>query len=135
MNLPDFLDAHPDGEIRLTGSRISLAHVIDLYNEGYSPEKIYEEFLSPSREHIDKVIAFYLQNRAAVDGYVAECHAQIERDAGKYPPSSEMCNVRRLMEALEEAETQKQTDPEWSTLPLGEKLRRLALLEERTGTA
>ena len=45
MKLPDSLVAHPDGEIRLNGTRIGLVQVVDLYNEGYSPQKIYEDFL------------------------------------------------------------------------------------------
>lgn len=130
MKLPDFLIAHPDGEIRLSGTRISLVQVVDLYNEGYSPQKIYEEFLSPSVEQIHQVITFYLDNRAAVDTYVAQYHAEAQRNAAKISPSSGMLEVRQLREVLEEAEAENAADPEWSTLPLGEKLRRLDLLDD-----
>ena len=34
MNLPEFLVDHPDGEIRLTGHRISLYHVVYFYQRG-----------------------------------------------------------------------------------------------------
>ena len=40
MDLPDFLTRHQYGAIRLTGHRIDLMHVVDLYNEGRSPEQI-----------------------------------------------------------------------------------------------
>jgi uncharacterized protein (DUF433 family) len=127
--LPDFLTAHPDGEIRLSGTRIGLVQVVDLYKEGYSPQKIYEEFLSPSLEQINQLITFYLENRADVDSYVAEHHAETDRNAAKVRPSPGMLEVRQLREALEEAESTNAGDPEWPTLPLGEKLRRLGLLD------
>lgn len=44
MNLPDFLTDHPDGEIRVTGHRISLYTVIRVYNEGQSAEAIHATF-------------------------------------------------------------------------------------------
>ena len=44
MNLPEFLVDHPDGEIRLTGHRISLYHVVSFYNEGFSPEMLVGQF-------------------------------------------------------------------------------------------
>jgi uncharacterized protein (DUF433 family) len=135
MKLPDFLTAHPDGEIRLRGTRISLAQVVDLHNEGYPPEKICEEFLSPSLEHISRVLTFYLENRADVDVYVAEHHAEVDRNFANYLPSPGMLQVRRLREVLEQAEVLNATDPGWSTLPLGEKLRRLHLLDESTEKA
>jgi uncharacterized protein (DUF433 family) len=130
MELPDFLTGAPDGEIRLSGTRISLVEVVDLHWKGYTPEKIYEEFLSPSLEHINQVLTFYFKNRAEVDAYVAEYHAKADRNSAKYLPSPGMLPVRRLRELLEQAEVFHATDPEWSTLPLGEKIRRLHLLDE-----
>lgn len=109
--------------------------VIDLYKEGYSPAKIYEEFLSPSLEQIRNVITFYEESRAEVDAYVMQYHAEIDQNAAKYPPSLGMLPVRRLREILEEADVLNATDPQWSTLPLGEKLRRLHLLAESTEKA
>jgi uncharacterized protein (DUF433 family) len=135
MQLPNFLTAHPDGEIRLSGTRISLADVVDLYNEGYSPEKIYAEFLSPSLEQIKKVIEFYLHNRAKVDSLVAQIHVQAEGNYAKYPASPGMLPVRRLWEVLEEAEAQHAGDPEWARLSLAEKMRRLHLLDDAEETA
>ena len=37
MDLPDFLAEWPEGEIVLTGHRIGLYSVIDLYQRGFSP--------------------------------------------------------------------------------------------------
>jgi uncharacterized protein (DUF433 family) len=130
MKLPDFLTAHPDGEIRLSSTRISLVQVVDLYNERWSPQRIYEEFLSPSLEQINQVITFYLENRADVDDYVVQHHTESDRNTAKYHPSPGMLEVRRLRETLEKAESENAADLEWSTLPLGEKLRRLHLLDD-----
>ena len=85
MTLPDFLVDHPDGEIRLTEHRIGLFHIVRYYNEGYSPEMLIEQFPTLSLALIHKVIAFYLENRAEVDAYVANYEAELEqqRAAGR----------------------------------------------------
>jgi uncharacterized protein (DUF433 family) len=79
MNLPDFLTEVPFGEIRLTGSRIGLYHVIYDFNHGYSLEQLHEEFPDLSRELLNKVLEFYKQNRAEVDAYMARCEEESER--------------------------------------------------------
>lgn len=99
MNLPDFLEHQPFGEIRLTGHRICLEHVIAFYREGYTPEQLHEEYPTLSPELIQQVIDFYLQNRSEVDAYVDECERECERqrqNARKGPSLDEM--KRRLRE-------------------------------------
>ena len=98
MNLPDFLVDSPDGEIRLTGHRISLLHVVDRYNEGMTAEGIAVEYPTLSLAHIHKTLAFYLENRAEVDAYVAECHEHIDRMMAAYVPSPSVLRIRRLVE-------------------------------------
>jgi hypothetical protein len=44
MTLPDFLEQAANGEIRLTGHRIGLFHVVHYYNEGYSPEMLLGQY-------------------------------------------------------------------------------------------
>jgi uncharacterized protein (DUF433 family) len=85
MNLPDFLTETEPGEIRLTGHRIGLFHVVHYYNQGYSPERLHEEFPSLPLDLIRKVVAFYEANRAEVDAYMARYYEQSERNrqAGK----------------------------------------------------
>src|SRR4051794_23644349 len=85
MNLPEFLVDHPDGEIRLTGHRIGLHHVVFYYNEGYSPERLVGQFPTLPLALVHKVIAFYLENRAEVDAYVAEYDAAVERLRAEAP--------------------------------------------------
>ncbi len=58
MKLPDFLTEWPDGEIKLTGHRISLYHVMSHHKEGYTAEMLYELFDTLTLDHIEKVLAF-----------------------------------------------------------------------------
>ena len=81
LELPDFLTRNPYGEIRLTGHRIGLLHVVERYNEGYSPEAILCDYPALSLALIHKVIAFYLDHQLDVDGYVTATRAEIERQA------------------------------------------------------
>jgi uncharacterized protein (DUF433 family) len=79
MNLPDFLMEAPFGEIRLTGHRIGLYHVIYYHNDGLTPEQLHEQFPTLELELIHKVLAFYRDNQAEVDAYVARCTSEMEQ--------------------------------------------------------
>ena len=79
MNLPEFVTQHEKGELRLTGHRIDLFHIVYFYNEGYSAEMLFGLFPTLNLALIRKVIAFYLENKAEVDAYFASCEAEIER--------------------------------------------------------
>ena len=79
LELPDFLTRNRHGEIRLTGHRIGLLHMVDRYNQGFSPEAILCDYPSLSLALIHKVIAFYLDNQAEVDSYVTAVTEMIAR--------------------------------------------------------
>jgi uncharacterized protein (DUF433 family) len=79
MTLPDFLTEWPGNEIVLTGYRINLYAVVSRYNEGLSPEMIVDYYDTVPLDHVQKVIAFYLENRAEIDAYVAEYKAELDR--------------------------------------------------------
>src|SRR5437867_3470270 len=85
MNLPEFLTLHEFGDIRLTGHRIGLEHVIADYREGDTAEALHNEFPSLPLELINKVIAFYEANRAEVDAYVDDCERECERQRRESP--------------------------------------------------
>jgi uncharacterized protein (DUF433 family) len=104
MELPDFLVEVPFGEIRLTGSRIGLFHIVHDYNEGLNAEGIHEEFPSLSLELIHKVIAFYQENRAEVDAYMARCYADMEERYAK-APKIDWAELQRRMEARNRTES------------------------------
>src|SRR5690349_20307325 len=104
MQLPDFLCEAEYGEIRLTGHRIGLYHVISHYKEGYSPEMLHEEFPSLPLDLINKVIRFELDNKTEVDAYVAKEAAEIERQVAAAPPAFDWEELRRRYEAMRQAE-------------------------------
>jgi uncharacterized protein (DUF433 family) len=104
MTLPDFLVDHPDGEIRVTGHRIGLFHIVRYYNEGYSPEMLSEQFPTLSLALIHKVIAFYLENRAEVDVYVANYEAELEQQRSAAPKGPSLAELRRRLESLRQVE-------------------------------
>jgi uncharacterized protein (DUF433 family) len=105
LELPDFLTRNRYGEIRLSGHRIGLFQVMVRYNEGYSPEAILCEYPTLSLALIDKVIAFYLDQRAEVDAYVAVTRAEIERQAAATSPGPTMVELRSRLEATRRAGT------------------------------
>jgi uncharacterized protein (DUF433 family) len=104
MNLPEVLVEWPDGEIMLKGHRISLYHVIDKYQGGLTPEQILEEYPTLSLEKIYSVLAFYHENKAEVDEYVANYRAELDRqEANAPPPRVTLEELRRRYEAKKQA--------------------------------
>jgi uncharacterized protein (DUF433 family) len=105
MELPAFLTRDGDGFIHVSGHRIGLASLIYYYNDGLSAEMLASEYPTVSLSLVHKVIAFYLDNREAVDQYIARCNDEIGRQrslAAKGPSTSEL---RKRMEALRRAAT------------------------------
>jgi uncharacterized protein (DUF433 family) len=100
LELPDFLTRNRHGEIRLTGHRIGLLHMVDRYNQGFSPEAILCDYPSLSLALIHKVIAFYLDNQAEVDFYVTAARAEIDRQATMPSPGPNLIELRRRMENM-----------------------------------
>jgi uncharacterized protein (DUF433 family) len=100
MNLPEFLVDHPDGEIRLTGHRISLYDVISHHQEGETPERLHERFPTVPLPLIVNVLEFARKNQATVDAYVAEQRAALERLEASIPPSPALLRLRRKLEEM-----------------------------------
>jgi uncharacterized protein (DUF433 family) len=87
MNLPEFLTEWPYGEIVLSGHRIGLYHVVRHYQDGESVEQLHERYPTLSLELIRNVLAFYENNRAEVDAYVAREQEEIARQRAASPPA------------------------------------------------
>jgi uncharacterized protein (DUF433 family) len=104
MNLPDFLEEMELGDIRVRGHRIDLCHIIEDYNDGFSPEALHEQFPTLSPEVIAQVLAFYKDNRDEVDAYVARCQKEIERLRATTPRALDWDELRRRREAKRQAE-------------------------------
>jgi uncharacterized protein (DUF433 family) len=95
MNLPEFLQRNADGEICLTGHRISLYYIVHHYNEGDSPEMLVCRYPTLPLALVHKVIAFYLENRAEVGAYMAECRTQLEEQrSANFTASGELAETR-----------------------------------------
>jgi uncharacterized protein (DUF433 family) len=101
MKLPDFLREVEYGEILLTGSRIGLYHVVADYQDGMTPEEMHEHYPSLSVELIRKVLAFYEENRAEVDAYVAAEQAEIDRQRATTPRAVDREELRRKWQAMQ----------------------------------
>jgi len=128
MDLPDFLIDHPDGEIRLAGHRLGLYDVISLYQQGYSAEKIGDEYPTLPVAVIHQLIAFYRKNQGEVDAYVAAYREELDRQEQAYAANPGALHLKRLQKMLQEAERKHAGDPAWSKLSIREKMERLALL-------
>jgi uncharacterized protein (DUF433 family) len=97
MNLPDFLTRGPKGEIRLTGHRIDLYHIVLIYDERQTAEMLHCEYPTLPLALIYKVLAFYWENKAEVDAYVADVEARVDREEAAYEPGPAQLRIRRLM--------------------------------------
>ena len=59
------------GTYRVGPTRVTLDTVVGAFNEGFSVEQIAVQYPTLALEDIYGVITFYLQNRGAVDRYLA----------------------------------------------------------------
>lgn len=105
LDLPDFLTRNQYGEIRLTGHRIGLVHIVDRYNDGFAAEGILCEYPTLSLSLIHKTIAFYLDHQSEVDAYVAANRATIDRQANELATGPTMVELRKRMEVMQRAAT------------------------------
>ena len=78
MKLPDFLSEVHYGEIRLTGHRIGLYHILRRHRAGTSVAQLHEEFPTLPVDLLDRVLAFYEQNRDEVDAYLSRYEEEIK---------------------------------------------------------
>jgi uncharacterized protein (DUF433 family) len=77
--LPPDLHWHRDGEIRLVGHRVGLYHIVFYHNQGLSPDTLRRQFPTLEPSLIQRIVSFYLENRDAVDEYVAHYQAELDQ--------------------------------------------------------
>lgn len=106
--LPDFLQQHEDGEVYLTGHRVTLENLCFYYNEGYSADMLRERFPTLPLLLIHKVIVFYLENRDAVDQYLAASQTVRDRNYQQWQQAArttpDKAELRRRFEARKDAD-------------------------------
>jgi uncharacterized protein (DUF433 family) len=61
-----------DGAVKVAGSRVSLETLVGAFDTGATPEEIAQQYPSLTLASVYAVIAYVLDNRAAVDLYVTE---------------------------------------------------------------
>ncbi len=105
MTLPDYLTQDESGEIRMTGHRIGLFHLVHYYNDGCSAEMLACQYPSLPLALVHKVIAFYLENRANVDAYVANCHDELRRQRAANPNRIDMAALRQRLEPMPQTDS------------------------------
>ena len=81
FTFPESVPLHEDarGSVRVIGSRVTLITIVSRYEVGDTVEEIHEGFPSVTIPQINAIIAWYLDNRAPVDGYVKEAEAKAEK--------------------------------------------------------
>jgi uncharacterized protein (DUF433 family) len=104
MQLEDYLDFQGPDVVRIKGHRIGLEHIVERYQEGYSPEEIGLDFPGLSLEKIYGVIAYYLHNQADVDAYIERVNARAEAAYQDWAanPSPASLRLRRIKEQREQ---------------------------------
>ncbi len=105
MQLEDYLDFSDPDAIRIKGHRLGIEHLINLFNEGYSPEEMTQHYAGLSLEKIYAVLTYYLQHRAELDAYAkrVEDQAEAEYQAWRANPSPTVERLRALRRTLSAA--------------------------------
>ena len=92
----------PDGQVRIDGTRISLAIFIEAYHLGHNtPELLAERFPSVSLANAKAVLAYWQEGRAEVDEYLrlsAEHAEKVWKAIESHPE-----NIARRQRFLERA--------------------------------
>jgi uncharacterized protein (DUF433 family) len=70
-SLPEFISEDSKGWLHLTGHRIGITDIIPLYESGYSVEMLAGHFPTLSLALLHRTIAWYLENQAKIQEYVA----------------------------------------------------------------
>jgi uncharacterized protein (DUF433 family) len=89
--------AGPD-VIRVKGHRIGLEHIVERYQEGFSPEQIMLDFPGLDLPQIYGILTYYLHNQDEVDAYMARVNARAEAAYAAWAanPSPATLRVRAL---------------------------------------
>lgn len=78
------LTQNEHGDIRVTGTRIGLEHMVEDYNNGANAEAIAARYTTLKLADIHSVIAYYLRNKAEVDAYIRQQYERAEEIDKRY---------------------------------------------------
>jgi len=85
------------GAIHVENTRVTLDTVVLAFREGATAEEIAERFAAISLAGIYAAIAFYLQNRADVDAYLARREAEAAQTRTKIESRPETAEFRERL--------------------------------------
>ena len=110
--LPEFLEQRSDEEVYLKGHRVTLENLCSYYHEGFTAEMLREQFPTLPLVLIHKVIVFYLENREAVEDYLAKCHAAREANFQRWQQTTMSTpDAEQLRERLQARDQARGTNP------------------------
>jgi uncharacterized protein (DUF433 family) len=99
MILPKYLHS-ADGEIRIVGRRIGLFDVLSRRDDGYSAQRIAEEYELPPNLVSDMLVfADSIESADDVSAYMNEYRTDLARLEAENPPTEAVLRIRRLMAA------------------------------------
>lgn len=96
-----------NGVIRIEGTRVSLDTVIAYFNQGYAVEDIVRSFDTLKLRDVYAVIAYYLDNKEAVDAYMKRQEEKGEEIRRKFEALSPPGHSLQAKLAARKAEAQK----------------------------
>lgn len=101
MQLEDYFDFLGPDDIRIRGSRVGIETVLNEYlKHGRTAEQIQASYPTLALEEVYAAILYYLQNREALDRYMAEWYAfgrRMRADQRRNPPPA-VVRLRPLMD-------------------------------------
>lgn len=94
------LHNHPDGQVRIVGTRISLEIFLGAYQQGAkTPEQLTRRFNTVSTADAKAVLAYYAANQAEVDEYLRLSAERAERIRVSITSQPEyIAGIQRLLE-------------------------------------
>jgi uncharacterized protein (DUF433 family) len=98
--IPPPLQFDGNGVCRVGGTRVTLLTLIGAFQEGDTPEEIYQEYPSLSLGDVYAVIAFYLGRRDEVDAYLDTVRYQEARIVDQIKSRSPLAEIRSVRNAI-----------------------------------
>ena|SRR5258706_8300214 len=91
-----------NGVVRIGNTRVTLLSVMNAYDRGAVPEEIIQEYPAISLAEAYATIAYYLQNQAEIDAYLAELRQRAEDKhlSNQMPDIRERLQARRAKSGL-----------------------------------
>jgi uncharacterized protein (DUF433 family) len=76
------------------GARVSLDSLLYAFLDGSTPEEIVQQYPSLRLADVYTIIAYYLQNRAELDGYLSDRKAQRAQLHKELDPRHDLAGIR-----------------------------------------